>query len=191
MRNTPATTKYTITAAHRITGKSRTTLQRHLKSGKLSCTEDHDGNRLIDASELIRVYGDACDFPHEEQATANPEKREQGSSDSLHHRLESVQQRMDTLDEERRRERQQLQSQIDHLQEALCLAQEGHNKATLLLESHTPGGGDWKTSIQSLETKISNQQATFENRISALQKDARLKAIEEIKDKPWWQVVFG
>jgi len=191
MSNIQATTKYTITAAHRITGKSRTTLQRHLKSGKLSCSEDHDGNRLLDASELIRAYGDACDFSQEEQAAANPKKREEGSSDSLHHRLETVQQRLDTLDEERHRERQQLQSQIDHLQEALRLAQEGHNKATLLLESRAAGGGEWKASIKSLEEKISNQEVAFEDRVAKLQKIARRDAIEDIMNKPWWQVVFG
>jgi len=184
-------TRYTITAAHRITGKSRTTLQRHLKSGKLSCTEDIEGNRLIDASELMRVYGEECDFSGVEQIVKNSDTREEGSPATVHHRLNSVQQQLDTVYEERGREREQLQSQIDHLQEALRLAQEGHNRATLLLESRTAGGGEWEASIKSLEEKISNQQVTFEDRVAELRKEARRDAIEEIKEKPWWRVVFG
>ena len=73
-------TKYTITAAHRITGKSRTTLQKHLKKGKLSCEETDDGIKLIDASELIRVYGDACDFTREEGLATSAGIREEGAS---------------------------------------------------------------------------------------------------------------
>ena len=50
------TTKYSISAAHRITGKSRTTITKHLASGKLSCEEDAQGNKLIDAfQELWRT----------------------------------------------------------------------------------------------------------------------------------------
>ncbi len=60
---TSPTTQYTITQAHRITGRSRTTLQRHLKKGVLSSTTDEFKNVRIDASELMRVYGaDQCDF---------------------------------------------------------------------------------------------------------------------------------
>ena len=47
----------------RITGKSRTTIQAHIKDGKLSYELDKDGNKIIQASELIRVYDEkGCDF---------------------------------------------------------------------------------------------------------------------------------
>lgn len=42
----------TIQKAIELTGVSRSTIQRHLKSGKLSRTD-----KGIDTSELIRVYG--------------------------------------------------------------------------------------------------------------------------------------
>jgi len=47
-----------ISKASRLTGKSRTTLLRHIEQGKLSKSTDSTTNRTgIDTSELIRVYG--------------------------------------------------------------------------------------------------------------------------------------
>ena len=49
--------KYTVIQAAKITGKSRQTIYRHIDAKPISVTQDDDGNQLIDASELIRVYG--------------------------------------------------------------------------------------------------------------------------------------
>lgn len=49
--------KHTISEAARLTGKARSTLHRHIKSGRLSKGEDDDGMPVIDTSELQRVYG--------------------------------------------------------------------------------------------------------------------------------------
>ena len=51
-------TKYSISKAAIVAGKSRVTIQRHIKNGKLSCTFDTNGNKFIDVSELIRAYGE-------------------------------------------------------------------------------------------------------------------------------------
>lgn len=48
--------KISISEASRLTGKNRSTLHRHIKSGKLSKFLDEDGNPTIDTSELARVY---------------------------------------------------------------------------------------------------------------------------------------
>lgn len=175
MTKTKSTTKYSITAAHRITGKSRSTLERHLKEGKISCTRDVNGKRLIDASELIRAYGEDFDFSSGGKAVQKSKTHEAENRESIQLRLESVQQQLDTLQEERRREREQFQAQIDHLQETLRLAQEGHNHATRLLEHHT----------------TTKQEASFEQRVGELKATAKREAIEELKNKPWWQLVFS
>ena len=47
-------TEISITEAMKLTGKSRPTLYRHIKTGKLSKTY----NGGIDTSELRRVYGE-------------------------------------------------------------------------------------------------------------------------------------
>jgi YD repeat-containing protein len=46
-----------ISTAARVSGKSRVTIQRYLKNGRLSSITDNDGHIKIDTSELIRVFG--------------------------------------------------------------------------------------------------------------------------------------
>src|SRR5512147_425935 len=49
--------KISISEASRRTGKPRSTLHRHIRTGKLSKEFDELGNPIIDMSELERVYG--------------------------------------------------------------------------------------------------------------------------------------
>lgn len=49
-------------AAKRV-GKSKTTILRAIKNGKLSATRDDNGNHQIDPSELARVYGGGAVAP--------------------------------------------------------------------------------------------------------------------------------
>ncbi len=47
-----------ISEAARLTGKARSTLHKYIKQGKLSTTTDQNtGNKSIEISELIRVFG--------------------------------------------------------------------------------------------------------------------------------------
>lgn len=48
---------YTITEASRKTGKTRQTIHRYIKKGKLSATVDDDGIKHIDEAEIGRVFG--------------------------------------------------------------------------------------------------------------------------------------
>jgi len=50
--------KVSISEAARLTGKSRTTLHRLIKTGELSTCAGVRNSRMIDISELIRVFGD-------------------------------------------------------------------------------------------------------------------------------------
>jgi hypothetical protein len=47
----------TIKEAEKLTSKSRQTLWRDTKKGKLSVQKDTEGNNLYDPSELERIYG--------------------------------------------------------------------------------------------------------------------------------------
>lgn len=49
---------HTLSESARLTGKSRRTIQRYVKSGKLSAKKDSAENPSIDTSELIRVFGE-------------------------------------------------------------------------------------------------------------------------------------
>ena len=50
--------KLNISQAAKMTGKTRTTIYKKIKSGELSAELGIDGNRLIDTAELLRVFGD-------------------------------------------------------------------------------------------------------------------------------------
>jgi len=49
--------EFTISAAARAVGTSRASIQRAIKSGRLSATSNDRGERVIDLSELLRVFG--------------------------------------------------------------------------------------------------------------------------------------
>ena len=50
--------KHTISEAARLVGKHRSTIQKHIKEGKLAKIVDDEGNPYIETSELLRVYQD-------------------------------------------------------------------------------------------------------------------------------------
>lgn len=62
--------KVNLSQAAKLTGKNRTTIWRHIHSGRLSIERDRDGLPFVDTSELIRVYGEL-----EPIATGNNEKK--------------------------------------------------------------------------------------------------------------------
>ena len=49
--------KISISEASRLTGKSRTTLHRLIKAGELSSSSGMKNTKLLDTSELLRVFG--------------------------------------------------------------------------------------------------------------------------------------
>lgn len=61
--------KLNLSQAAKATGKNRTTIWRHINTGKLSSERDRDGMPFVDTSELLRVYGE---LKHD----ATPERRE-------------------------------------------------------------------------------------------------------------------
>src|SRR5918993_2315728 len=49
--------KVTLLRASELTGRSRSTIHRAMEKGRLSFEKDETGNRVIDVSELDRVFG--------------------------------------------------------------------------------------------------------------------------------------
>lgn len=58
-----------ISEALKLIEVSKSTLYRDLKSGKVSATKDETGKRVIDTSELIRVYGEISNSHETENDT--------------------------------------------------------------------------------------------------------------------------
>lgn len=132
-----------VRTAAQMTRTSKTTVQRHIKTGKLSASRNDSGEWEIDPAELARVMtvyesergellvqDDAHPTPsnHTETPTAPPHQTRE---------IELLQQQIELLQTERRRERDQLQARIDDLS--------GQCK-------------DWKTQASNQTLLLSNEQ---------------------------------
>jgi DNA-binding transcriptional MerR regulator len=68
--------KLNISQAAKAAGVARVTIQRHIKKGTLSCEVNGLGQRLVDTSELIRVYGELQDPDAPDTVQQGGEKRQ-------------------------------------------------------------------------------------------------------------------
>jgi len=116
--------KYTLSKAAAATGKNKATIQRAIKSGKISAKKDSSGAYEIDPSELHRVYP-ATAQRNTQHHTSNDTQRPEKSD-------ETMQLKLDLLKAERERERDQLQATIDDLRNRLDRSEE---RITALLPS--------------------------------------------------------
>jgi hypothetical protein len=111
--------QYTLGTAAKATGKSKSTLSRDIKCGKISATRKDDGSYEIDPAELHRVY------PAREHGTGSwnlaendlQPSSEHHESRSLAAELAAVQARLKTIEAERERERSQLMGQIEDIRQ--------------------------------------------------------------------------
>ncbi|MEM9409506.1 MAG: hypothetical protein AAGA30_00165 [Planctomycetota bacterium] len=171
---------YSISAVHRLTGKARSTIAKHIKEGVLSCTVE-EGRKLIEASELVRVYDKFLEL--DENGRLKPKTRktsDKSSSDrtsgQYFEKLLEMQQR------ERDRERRQLEETIVHLRDDLEKSQQRESRATLLLESQSKDSDLWKKQLSEIEKRIANQERDIEKYRKALQRE---------RSKTIWQKLLG
>ena len=177
-------TKFTISQASRITGKTRNTLRSYItkKESKirLSAEVGQAGQYLVDASELIRVFGNDLDFEMADQ----PMKRSplsnlsntMGRSHSVDARshdrteMELLRQQLDREIGDRQRERARLEKDIDRLHETLEREQENQKQSMLLLENRTNGDSSWEEPLNDLTLKVANFEKRSAEQETNLQK---------------------
>lgn len=94
-----------LSQAARLYGKSRMTIHRHCRAGRITSRLSDDGQRLIDLSELIRAYGES----------SNPVTPDTSLKTSQRYTLGDTQQNM--RDDLLLREIQALREQVTQLQE--------------------------------------------------------------------------
>jgi hypothetical protein len=114
--------KYSLSQAATATGKNKATIQRAIKSGKISASKNSSGTYEIDPSELHRV------FP----ATVQRVAQHHLSNDMQHseYSSETLRLKLELIEAERERERDQMQATIDDLRKRLDLSED--RVATLL-----------------------------------------------------------
>jgi len=124
---------YTLNEAAKATGKSKTTIHRALKSGKVSAVKRDNGAYAIEPAELHRVFPPVPTERNEERSNRNDAEHLCNDHGTLRIQLE-------TIEKERERERQQLQETITDLRED---RDRWRQQATALLEDKRPRGF-WK-----------------------------------------------
>lgn len=102
---------HTLGSAAKLTGKSKSTLLRAIKSGRVSGARDGSGNYQIETSELLRVFPatfhDApVDAPRSSQ-TQDAQRRElealRAIAEERQRTIDDLRQRLDAESEERRK----------------------------------------------------------------------------------------
>jgi excisionase family DNA binding protein len=90
---------YTLGEAAKATGKSKATISKAIKSGRISAHKDETGTFQIDPSELHRVYQPTVSSEQGETQVNAPERLDNdGAIRELHARLEAAQERLSDKD---------------------------------------------------------------------------------------------
>jgi len=89
-----------ITEAAKLFGKSRTTLYKYNKNGKLSFVTGDDGKPAVDTNELIRVFGDVHSVRVHEHTDEQDETRKMNSlHEDLQLKIRVLQETLNRQDE--------------------------------------------------------------------------------------------
>lgn len=140
---------------------------------------------MIEASELLRVYGDRCEFAREE-------KRGQ-RSDTLRRETETNGQNSPATDLQEQLIRRYVE-EIDHLKLALEKALDYQNSVVQLLEDRSKNDADkWQATLDTMSEQLANQtQQQLETIERNHQEEvARLKrALQREAKKTWLDKLF-
>jgi len=109
---------YTLGEAAKATGKSKATISKAIKSGRISATKDETGTFKIAPSELHRVYTPIVNYEHKETQKLTPQNTQidavvrelQAHLQAARERLEDKEAVIADLREDRDRWRQQATS---------------------------------------------------------------------------------
>lgn len=122
----PTATSLSLKQAADQVGKDRTTLLRAIKSGDLSATKDQAGQWWIEPAELFRRYQPAQ--AHSVQEPVNAQVRTRVNTPThtpdLAREIALKEEQLATLQEERERERRQLEDTIADLRRRLDTSEE-------------------------------------------------------------------
>ena len=121
---------YTLGDAAKAVGKSKTTLHRAIKSGRISAKKSEDGSYSIDPSELHRVFPPVTAVTPTDTFQRNDTEHPSNTLGTLRIQLE-------LQEKERERERALLQETIADLRED---RDKWRQQATALLEDNRPKG---------------------------------------------------
>lgn len=193
--------KYSISQSARIVGVTRKTLYKHIESKPISVEKDDNDRPVIDASELIRIYGDQCHFDFQDDNQETGDRKQPSTEVSIPEATEVAvtKKELELIKERLAAEKENFEEQIDYLRKKLDEANSESRKLTALLtdqSSSSSKASAWENSIKALENRIANQERAAKEREDREQKILRQnqslrKALEQEKSKPLWKKLFG
>ncbi|SLY51785.1 helix-turn-helix transcriptional regulator [Klebsiella variicola] len=131
--------RVSISEAARLTGKSRTTLHRLIKAGDLSTCSGERNAKMVDTSELLRVFGPFEQPKGEHHSGQVSEQLDTASADQSEQVIRHLKQEIEHLNTLLLSK----DSHIDSLKQAMLLLENNQAKLT---ESPAPWWKFWKKS---------------------------------------------
>jgi adenylate kinase family enzyme len=179
--------KLSITKAADLANVSRTTLYNDMHNGKLTYETDAKDKKVIDISELERVYG-PLRMPQAEglSSFAKADQVPAAKSVNIEVELAVLRERLLTMETERGREREQLSSEVEHLRKRLEIAEQERTKLTAMITDQREGRGDQNLAYQK---KLDVLEQTMQ-KLGAQNRRIYLE-LQGAKNKSIWKRVFG
>jgi len=159
-----------------------------MNEGKLSFTPKGKNRRVINVAELERVYGSlkietenkVSKTVQTEQSSVKPVEK----SDTPLVEVAVLRERIDNIEKERTRERNQYEERIEHLEKSLDRSMEGHNNATRLLEHKKDGVGGIEETVAQLKNTVeelkSSSHETEQKSVQLEKENEQLKTHNEL-----------
>lgn len=178
--------KVSPTEAADIAGVTRKTLYADMNKGHLSFELTDKKKRLIQVAELERVYGKEISDKRESQGNASIKINTSNANSNLTEgEAANLREKLENLEKERQREREQLTDQIDHLRDLLKSEQEERQKITALLTDQRTEkekrGGEQDRKLQALENTIQEMK----------KQNHRIMVELQQKNKPFWKKILA
>lgn len=191
--------KYTVNQAAKIVGATRQTIYRHIESKPISIEKDDNGNQLIDASELIRVYGGKVNFDalNDDESDAVTVKKSQdvtardnqdGGAIDDKIRLVRLEGEVDKLMGLLRKAEDETAYIKDLLEEEKTERRKASNLLEDMRQKESRGEG-WERMLRGLEERLSNQERAAQER--AARETELQAALAAEKNKSVWKRLFG
>lgn len=176
----------TVSQASVLTGKSRQTINDATKDGSLSFTKNKRGHKVIDISELSRVYDivEDIDALSKKSSNKNVEEGDKPSTPKKGLEKEIASIREEILASQTR-ERRLMEDQIELLKTSVEEARRDKENYVKLLENHNKGGSSaeielLKQTNESLSDQVSQLLKREEQREKERQ-EARQRRLDKIK----------
>ncbi len=164
--------KFSIAQAAKIAGKARNTIKNRMNKGRLTWELDGGGNKVIDASELVRVFGDDCQFDRlDNRAGGKPVKKpESKAGTDLERELSDARREIERKNDIIRK----LEEDKDYLKEELS----GFRKML--------------PDLRGQKSEADKKLDMFEKMVLEMQEqnDNQAKQTKELMERvqmPWWQ----